>query len=174
MELILRDDVKDLGRAGDKVTVAEGYGRNYLLPKKFAILATAENLKRLEQELNGKKGRERRVLRDAEYLAERLASKPLVITAKVGDAGKLFGSVTAADIEQALAERGLEVEKRKIELEEPIKMTGSYTVTVKLPSEVTAKVTVVVESQAEPKAEPKAEPAQAETPSEEAQGGTEA
>lgn len=151
MKLILRDDVKDLGRAGDTVNVSEGYGRNFLLPKKVAVLATPANLKRLEQELNGKKGRERRARKDAEYLAERLSAKPVVITAQVGEAGKLFGSVTAADIEQALAAQGLEIDKRKIELEEPIKMAGSYTLTVKLPSEVTAQLTVVVESKNEVK-----------------------
>jgi large subunit ribosomal protein L9 len=167
MKLILRDDVKDLGRAGDTVNVAEGYGRNFLLPKKLAVLATPASLKRLEQELNGKKGRERRTRRDAEYLAERLASKPLVIIAQVGEGGKLFGSVTAADIEQALAAQGLEIDKRKIELEEPIRMVGSYHVAVKLPSEVTAQLTVSVEAKAEPKTA-KAEAAPVSAPGPEA------
>jgi len=172
MKLILRDDVKNLGRAGDTVSVSEGYGRNFLLPKKLAILATAENLKRLEQELNGKKGRERRARRDAEYLAESLAAKPLVITAQVGESGKLFGSVTAADIEQALAAQGLEVDKRKIELEEPIKLAGSYTVAVKLPSDVVAQLTVIVEGKGEAKSAPapaQAEPVQPEIPQVEVQ-----
>jgi large subunit ribosomal protein L9 len=163
MKLILRDDVKDLGRAGDTVNVAEGYGRNFLLPKKLAVLASPENTKRLEQELNGKKGRERRVRKDAEYLAERLSAKPLVIIAQAGEGGKLFGSVTTADIEQALAAQGLEIDKRKIELEEPIKMVGNYVVTVKLPSEVTAKITIAVEAKGEPKPA-KAEAAPVETP----------
>ncbi len=145
MKLILREDVKDLGRAGQTVTVSEGYGRNFLLPKNLALPATPANLKRLEQELNGAKGRERRARKDAEYLAQKLTAQPLVITAQAGEGGKLFGSVTTADLEQALAGRGLEIDKRKLELEEPIKMLGTYTVAVKLPLDVTASLTVVVQ-----------------------------
>lgn len=144
MKVILRDDVKDLGRAGDTVSVAEGYGRNYLLPKKLAVVASVPNVKRLEQELNGKKGRERRVARDAQGLADRLAAEPLIIATNVGEGGKLFGSVTSADIEQALAAKHIEIDKRKIEMEDVIKTVGTYTVTVKLHADVTAQVTVQV------------------------------
>ncbi|MEW6517525.1 MAG: 50S ribosomal protein L9 [candidate division FCPU426 bacterium] len=154
MKLILREDVKSLGRAGDTVTVAEGYGRNYLLPKKLAVAATPSNLKRLQQELNSKKGRERRVQLDAQYQAEELAGQPLVFTATAGEGGKLFGSVTASDIEQKLAQRGFEVDKRKIELEEPIKTLGTFKVKVKLHPEVAAELTVVVQSETPPAAEP--------------------
>jgi large subunit ribosomal protein L9 len=145
MKMILRDDVKDLGRAGETVSVADGYARNYLLPKKLAVLANTSNLKRLEQEVNGKKGRERRMLRDTQYMAEKLAAQPVVIETNVGEAGKLFGSVTAADIEQVLTQKGFEIDKRKIELEEPIKAVGTYTVTIKLHADVTAQITVLVQ-----------------------------
>jgi large subunit ribosomal protein L9 len=101
-------------------------------------------VKRLEQELNGKKGRERRVARDAQSLAERLGAEPLVIATHVGEGGKLFGSVTSADIEQALAAKSIEIDKRKIELEDTIKMVGTYTVTVKLQADVAAKLTIQV------------------------------
>jgi large subunit ribosomal protein L9 len=164
MKVILRDDVKDLGRAGDTVSVAEGYGRNYLLPKKLAVVATPATIKRLEQELNGKKGKERRVIRDAQSLAERLGGEPLVIATNVGEGGKLFGSVTSADIEQALAARSFEIDKRKIELEDAIKTVGTYTVTVKLHADVAAKLTVqVVDKNPAPAAEKTpAPPAKAE------------
>lgn len=147
MKLILREDVKSLGRAGDTVTVAEGYGRNYLLAKKLAVTATPSNLKRMQQELNSKKGRERRVQRDAQYQADALAQQPLVFTATAGEGGKLFGSVTTSEIEQKLAQRGFEVDKRRIELEEPIKTLGTFKVKVKLHPEVTAEVTVVVQAE---------------------------
>ncbi len=150
MKLILREDIKNLGRAGDTVQVAEGFARNYLLPKKMALLATPNNQKRLAQELNSHKGRERRVQRDAQYQAEKIAEQPLVFTSPAGEAGKLFGSVTTADIEAALAKRGVEIDKRKLELEEPIKMVGTYEVSVRLHPEVTARLIVVVEAKSTP------------------------
>jgi large subunit ribosomal protein L9 len=161
MKVILKDDVKDLGRAGDTVSVAEGYGRNYLLPKKLAVVASVPNVKRMEQELNGKKGRERRLQRDSQSLAERLAAEPLVIATNVGEGGKLFGSVTSADLEQALAAKHIEIDKRKLEMEDAIKMLGTYTVTVKLPGDVTAQLTVQVVDK-NPTAPAKAEDAKTE------------
>ena len=148
MKLILREDVKDLGRAGDKINVAAGYARNFLLPKKLALTATSPSLKRLEQDLNSRKGQERRQRRDLEYLAERVASQPLVFAVQAGEAGKLFGSVTSADIEHSLAKLGIEIDKRKIELEEPIKAIGTFSVLIKLQPDLTAQLTVVVESKA--------------------------
>jgi large subunit ribosomal protein L9 len=161
MKVILRDDVKDLGRAGDTVSVAEGYGRNFLLPKKLAVVASVPNVKRLEQELNGKKGKERRVQRDAQALAERIAAEPLVIATNVGEGGKLFGSVTSADIEQALAAKGIEVDKRKIDVEDAIKAVGSYTVAIKLQADVVAQLTIQVIDK-NPAAPAKAEDAKTE------------
>jgi large subunit ribosomal protein L9 len=164
MKVILKDDVKDLGRAGDTVNVSDGYGRNYLLPKKLAVVANAQNNNRLTQELNGKKGRERRVLRDAQALAEAMAAQPLVIAVQAGEGGKLFGSVTSADLEAALAAKHIEVDKRKIELEEPIKTVGTYTVAVKVHADVTAQLTVLVQDK-NPAAAAKPENAKTEKPS---------
>jgi len=147
MKLILREDVKNLGRAGDTIKVAEGFGRNYLLPKNLAVMATPANLKRLEQELNSKKGQARRLKKDAEYQAEMIAAQPLTITTTVGEGGKLFGTVTTADIEKELVNRGIALDKRKIVLEEPIKTAGTYQVVIKLHPEVTAELTVIVQGE---------------------------
>ena len=163
MKLILRDDIANVGRAGETVTVAEGFGRNYLLPKHLALMATPANLKRLQQEMSGKKSRERRVLRDAETEAAALSAAPLVLTAQAGEAGKLFGTITSADIVEALASRGLQVDKRKIELAEPIKTLGTYTVALKVHAQVTATLTVVVEAKPAPGGA-KAEPPHPENP----------
>ncbi|MCD4812103.1 50S ribosomal protein L9 [bacterium] len=162
MKIILCDDVKNLGRAGDTVKVADGYGRNYLLPKKLAMIATAPNIKRLEQELNSKKGQARRVQKDAEYQAEAISAKPVLITASAGEGGKLFGSVTSADIEAGLKERGIEVDKRKITMDDQIKMTGSYQVSIKVHADVDAELTVVVQSEEEKAAAEKKEKAEKE------------
>ncbi|MBN1594797.1 50S ribosomal protein L9 [candidate division FCPU426 bacterium] len=147
MKLILCEDVKNLGRAGETVKVTEGFGRNYLLPKSLAVMATPANVKRLQQELNSKKGKARRIQKDAEYQAEAIAAKPLVITASVGEGGKLFGSVTAAEIEKELEKRGVSVDKRKIMLEEPIKTAGTHQVSIKLHPEVSAELKVMVQGE---------------------------
>ena len=156
MKLILREDVKNLGRAGDTVNVAGGFGRNYLLPKKMAIVMTPANLKCLKQELNSKKGREERIRREAEEQARAIAAEPVIIKAVVGEGGKLFGSVTTADIEKVLSRRGVAVDKRKIDLEEPIKLAGTHTVAVKLDTGVTANLTVIVQAE-DAKPEPEAQ-----------------
>ena len=145
MKIILKDDVKKLGKAGEIVSVAPGYARNYLLPKDLACIATTGNKKNLAQELNSKKGKERRIIKDLEYQAEQLSSQPIVIKASVGEAGKLFGSVTVADIEKALEKKDLKIDKRKLELAEPIKLVGEYKVNLKLHSQVTATLTIKVE-----------------------------
>lgn len=160
MQVILKEDVQKLGRAGDTVKVADGYGRNFLLPKALAVMATPANMKRLEQELNSKKGQAKRQQMDAQYLADAMQAKPVVIKTACGEAGKLFGSVTSADIEKVLAERNITVDKRKIELTEPIKLLGQYDVMVKLHPDVTAKLTVVVEDE---HAKPESSPAPADS-----------
>jgi large subunit ribosomal protein L9 len=147
MKVILLEDVSKLGHAGETKTVSEGYARNYLLPKKLAILATTGNLKRSEQDLNSKKGQEKRIQREFQRLAEAINHQSLVFTVSTGEGGKLFGSVTTADIEEALAKRGIIVDKRKIDLEEPIKMVGSYTVTVKIQPDVTATLALTVQAE---------------------------
>jgi large subunit ribosomal protein L9 len=154
MKVILTDDVKNLGRAGETIKVAEGYARNFLLPKKMAVVATPENVKRTEQELNSKKGQVKRLKRDAEYQAEAISAKPVILTMAAGEGGKLFGAVTTADIENKLKERGIEIDKRKIEMPEPIKMLGTYTVSIKIHSEVAAELKIVVQAENAPVAEP--------------------
>lgn len=132
MKVILQQDVKGLGKKGDTVEVAEGYGRNFLLPRKLAIEATAANLNQLKQEKQAKAMKEQREKTEAEKLAAVLKEKPLVIKAKTGDKGKLFGSVTAGDIADRLAAESIVIDKKKIQLEEPIKSLGNYTVPIRL------------------------------------------
>ncbi len=144
MEVILREDVAHLGKTGDLVTVRDGYARNYLIPRGLAYPATDANKRRIEAE------RERRAARlatqraQAESLAERLGAASLTFTARAGEGEKLFGSVTAADIAAKLQELGFEVDKRRVELEEPIRMIGIYKVPVRLDAGVMAEVRVWV------------------------------
>jgi large subunit ribosomal protein L9 len=144
MEVILREHVENLGRRGEVVKVADGYARNYLLPRKLALLATEGNKKHIERErakLDAKEADERRTV---DAIAERLAGVAIVITRKVGETDALYGSVTAADIVEALAAKGFDVDKRKIHLAEPLKKVGETKVPVKLHREVTVPVTVQV------------------------------
>ncbi len=144
MEVILRETVTRLGRAGEVVEVKDGYARNYLVPHGLAYPATPANKRRVDAEAS------RRVLHsaaeqsDAEVLAAKLESIELTFTAKVGEADKLFGSVTSADIADKLGELGYPLDKRAVELEEPIKMIGIYKIPVRLHPEVHAKVRVWV------------------------------
>ncbi len=147
MEVILKEDVQNLGRAGDQVKVADGYGRNFLLPKQLAVVATPENKKRLEQEMNSKKGQAKRLMMDARYLAQTIEEQPVIITMAAGEGGKLFGAVTSSDIEKALGARQISLDKRKIELEEPLKQLGQFEVPIKIHPEVTATLTVLVEDE---------------------------
>lgn len=145
IQLILLEDVKDLGKVGDQVHVAEGYARNYLFPRKLATLITPVALKQIEaKKLKLQKEHEER-LAVANAMAEKIAKLQLTISAKAGDDDKLFGSVTAANIAEALAAQGIEVEKGAVQLAEPIHALGSFEVEVRLHAEVTAtaKLTVV-------------------------------
>jgi large subunit ribosomal protein L9 len=144
MEVILREHVDHLGRRGDLVKVADGYARNYLLPRKLALLATDGNKKQIERErakLDAKDAEERKI---AEGLAERLAAVDVVIARKVGETKALYGSVTTVDIAEALAAKGFEIERRTIQLAEPIKAIGDVEVPIRLTRDVTAKVKVSV------------------------------
>ncbi len=144
MKLVLRQDVEKLGRRGEVVSVAAGYGRNYLVPKQLALPATAGNLKRVELEqrrLVVKSARERG---EAEELAQRLGRLSCTVARKVGENDALYGSVTNADVAAFLEREGLAIDKRKILLEEPIKALGIYTVPVRLHPEVTAEIKVWV------------------------------
>ena len=150
MEVILREHVDNLGKRGEIVKVADGYARNYLLPRKLALLATEGNKKQIERErakFDVKEAEEKKV---AEALAARVGAVDVAIARRVGENDVLFGSVTAADIASALEAKGFEVDRRKLQLSEPIKKLGEYDVPLKLHREVSAtvKVKVVAEGSA--------------------------
>lgn len=144
MEVILREDVPHLGTIGDIVKVRPGYARNYLLPRGLASLADKRNLRVLDHEKRIVEEKRKRALSAAEQLAKRLGSTPVVIRARAGEEGKLFGSVTNIDIERALGEAGLSIERRRIRLDEPIKTLGEHAVVIVLSAGVQATVQVNV------------------------------
>ena len=147
MEVILREHVDNLGRRGDVVKVAPGYARNYLLPRKLALAVTEGNKRIIARERQVADAREAEEKQTAEALASRLAAAELTIERRVGETEALYGSVTSADIAEALAAKGLEIEKRKIHLDEPIKAIGEFTVPVRLHRDVTAQLKVHVVKQ---------------------------
>jgi len=144
MEVILREDVERLGTRGDMVKVAAGYARNFLLPKKLAVPATDSNRKIVEQERQSYLRKEAKQKGEAEELAKLVGAVTVTIARKAGESDQLFGSVTANDIADALALQHFTVERRRIQLEEPIRTLGEHKVTVRLHKEVTAEVTVNV------------------------------
>ena len=144
MEVILRDHVENLGRRGDVVKVADGYARNYLLPRKLALPATPGNLKIVERQRKIADAAEAAEKAGAEALATRLTQAECVMARRVGEQETLYGSVTAADIAEELAAKGFEIDKRKIQLAEPIKHVGTFSVAVKLHRDVVAQVPVKV------------------------------
>jgi large subunit ribosomal protein L9 len=147
MEVILREDVPDLGGVGDIVKVKPGFARNYLLPRGLAVVADKRNIRVLEHQKRVVADKRERDRKRAQGAAERLSNVRLTIKARAGEEGKLFGSVTNLDIESALAAQGFSVERRRIRLEEPIKSIGEHTVPIHLGVGVDAKVTVIVESE---------------------------
>jgi len=144
MEVILKEDVPKLGSRGDVVKVAEGYGRNFLLPRKLAIEANAANKAVIEQMKAAAVRKSAREKTGAEALAQQLNDVQLAFERKVGDKDHLFGSVTSADIASALEGRGFNVDRRKIHLDDPLKSLGEFHVPVKLHREVTAHVKVTI------------------------------
>lgn len=146
MEVILCEDVPSLGQIGDVVKVRPGYARNYLLPRRLAVVADKRNLKRLEHERRVVAEKRERALRAARTAAERIANVRLTIRARAGEEGKLFGSVTTIDLEKELAKQGITVERKKIRLAEPIKHLGEHKVSVHLGVGVDAEFTVIVEA----------------------------
>jgi large subunit ribosomal protein L9 len=169
MEVILKEDVLNLGHRGDVVKVADGYGRNFLLPRKLALQATDANKAVIEQMKFAAARRSASEKVQAEELAAKLEPLVLSFTRKTGESGQLFGSVTSADIAAEIASKGFEVDRRKIALNEPLKSVGEFSVAIKLHREVTAhvKVQVVAEAGSEaPAAEPSAEPAAEEVAAE--------
>jgi large subunit ribosomal protein L9 len=145
MEIILQEDVEKLGNRGQVVTVKEGYARNYLLPRKLAIPANASNMKRLEKMRAAFAKKEATERESAQQQATQLSSVSLKLTRKAGENDQLFGSVTTGDIAEALKAQGYEIDKRKIQLNDPIKLVGEYPITLKLYRDVTATVTLTVE-----------------------------
>ncbi|MGI6148113.1 MAG: 50S ribosomal protein L9 [Firmicutes bacterium] len=148
MKVILQKDVKNLGKKGDVLEVAEGYGRNFLLPRGLAVEANAGNLRQIEQQKKAEAAKNTRELKQAQAVAEKLSGKGLTIRARVGGAGKLFGSITSQELADQLKEQlAVDIDKRKIDLKEPIKSLGSYSVTARIHPEVhvTFKVEVVPE-----------------------------
>ncbi len=144
MEIILRLAVENLGKTGDVVNVKPGYARNYLLPHGLAYEATPGNLKRIQQERNRLEAAESERRGTAQGLAEKLEQVSLTFSARVGEEGKLFGSVTATDIAQQLEAQGYRIEKRQIDLHEPIKALGVYRVPIRLHADVKPEVRVWV------------------------------
>lgn len=148
MEVILREHVDNLGRRGDVVKVAEGYARNYLLPRKLALAVTENNRRQIDREKKAADAREAEEKGQAEAIAARLTQLEIEIPRRVGENDTLYGSVTSADIAHALQAKGFDVDKRKIQLAEPLKTLGETTVPLKIHRDVTAqlKVRVVAEN----------------------------
>jgi large subunit ribosomal protein L9 len=148
MEVILREHVDNLGSRGDIVKVAEGYARNYLLPRKLALAVTEANKRQIEREKKVAEVRDAEEKSQAEALAQRITEAPIEIARRVGEQDTLYGSVTSADIAHALHAKGFDVDKRKVHLPDPLKSLGEFTVPVKIHREVTAQVIVKVVPQA--------------------------
>ena len=144
MEIILQEDVENLGEIGDIVKVKDGYARNYLIPRGLALTASRRNVRVLEHQKRLAAGKRERVQQNANAVRDRLSGLTLAITARAGEEDKLFGSVTNIDIEKALQERDVTIDRRKIILAEPIKQLGTYTVPIRLSRDVEASVTVQV------------------------------
>jgi large subunit ribosomal protein L9 len=145
MEVILREDVDNLGSRGSVVKVADGYARNFLLPKRLAVAATGANRKIVEQEREAHLRREAKAKTDAEDLAKLMANIKLTFRQKVGENNQLFGSVTAKDIADALETQRFHIERRKIQLDEPIRTLGDHRVTLRLHRDVSTEIDVVIE-----------------------------
>lgn len=144
MQVILREDMEKLGKIGDLVKVADGFARNYLVPAKKAIEATPKNLRAMDHAKKMVSDRKRIIKKEAAADAEKIKSLAITIKAKVGEEGKLFGSVTTMDIAEAMQAQGAVIDKRKIALEEPIRRVGDYTVSIKLHSDVAVDLKVSV------------------------------
>ena len=148
MEVILKEDIVNLGKIGEVVRVRDGYARNYLLPRGLVLEANKKNLKTFEHHKKLVGDQKQKIMRQAQAVGDQLNSVALVIPMKVGEEGRLFGSVTNIHIEKALKAKGLNVDRRKIQLAEPIKIAGDYDVPVRLSAEITVplKVSVVSDS----------------------------
>jgi len=144
MELILREDVENLGARGELIKVADGFARNYLLPKRLAVLASESNKKIVEQERQAHLRKDAKLQTEAQDLARMLEAVNIVIAQKAGEEGQLFGSVTAKDIADALEKQNFTIDRRKIQLDQPIRQIGDHKVPVKLHRDVTVDLPVQV------------------------------
>jgi len=144
MKVILKDDVKNVGKMGQVVDVADGYARNYLVPRRLAVDANIKNIKSLEHEKRIIEEKAKKIKNSAQDLAHKISTITLMIKAKVGEEGKLFGSVTSMDIAELLKNEGIEIDKKKISIDEPIKRLGAYTVNVKLHPEISTQVNIQI------------------------------
>lgn len=144
MKVILKEDVQNLGSMGDVVKVKNGYARNFLIPKGAADVANEKSIRALEHDRRIIEERKKRLVSAAELLAEKVSAAQLSFTMKAGEEGKLFGSITSMDIAEQLADKGIEIEKKKISIAEPIKSLGEHSVVVSLGLEVKATVAVNV------------------------------
>jgi len=149
VQLILRDDVPNLGKIGDVVRVKPGYARNYLLPRGLAVEASPKNLRVLEHQKRVIAAKADREHKSAEASAKRLEGLQITVRARAGEEGRLFGSVTNMDVERLLADKGFQVERRRIVLDEPIKQLGTYPITVQVGRAVRATVQLTVEPEPE-------------------------
>lgn len=154
MKVVLSEHVDHLGERGEIVSVAPGYARNYLLPKRLAMKATPGNMRVLEQERRVWEIKEARVVDEAQAMAERLADLELNVTKKAGEGGTLYGSVTNVEIGELLRAKGLEVDRRRIVLREPVKTLGTHGISIRLHRTVTAEVTLHVASEQGEHSEP--------------------
>ncbi len=144
MKVILKTDVKNLGQTGEIISVKDGYARNFLIPKNLAVEANIKNVKALEHEKRKIEEASKKVKSSAENLSSRLSEMILVMKAKAGEEEKLFGSITAMDIAEELKNQGIDIDKKKIQLDEPIKRLGSYSVNIKIHQNISAKLNVNV------------------------------
>ena len=143
MKVILQEEVKKLGKKGDVIEVSEGYARNFLLPKKLAVEATATNVNSITQQKASEARKQQRAIDEAKLMAAQLSKLEVTIAVKTGEGGKLFGAVTVKDIADALhAQHKIELDKRKLELKDAIKATGTYPVTIKVHPEITSRIQV--------------------------------
>jgi large subunit ribosomal protein L9 len=144
MQVILREDVPNLGNSGEVITVRDGYGRNYLIPRGLAVLATPRNVRRLTHEKRVIEKRDEKRQKDAETIKAQIEALSLTITKHTGEEDKLFGSVTTREIAEGLKEEGFEIDRKVISLEQPIKALGVYTVPVRLRRDIIAELKVWV------------------------------
>ena len=145
MKVILTSDVSTLGKSGEMKVVAEGYARNFLIPQKLAVPAAGGAYRAWQHDIASREDKRRRERDEAEIYATRIASTTLTMGVKVGDGGKLYGSITSKDIADALGRRGITIDRHKVDLEEPLKSLGTYKVAVRVFSGMAPEVTIIVE-----------------------------